>query len=177
MLILFLLFLQAPAKYTTNPPKHSPQAVALVDQARTLPPEFGADTLLRLAESRLVTEKKWQQELIDEAFWSGRRAPLPYLQWADRRDSLPTRQVRANRLETLTLQTRAIEAMLTLDPGRALRMFDEMKPLTLPDPDCSETITPDVSAYYHTASAIFEHAFTPKQRQDEEDIAFLKRTI
>jgi hypothetical protein len=94
---------------------------ALVEQARTLPPEFSADTLLRLAGSQLVTDKTWQKELIDEAYWSGRRAPLPYQQWADRQDSLPTRQVRANRLETLTLQTRAIEAMLALDPERRLR--------------------------------------------------------
>lgn len=177
MLVLLLLFLQTPAKLPRGAPKHSPQAVALVEQARTLPPEFGADTLLRLAGSRLVTEKKWRQELIDEAFWFGRRAPLPYQQWADRQDSLPTRQVRANRLETLTLQTRAIEAMLTLDSRRALQMFEEMKPLTLPNPDCSEIITPDVSAYYQTAAAIFDHAFTPRQRHDEDDIAFLKRLI
>jgi hypothetical protein len=177
MLLVFLLFLQTPAGYGGPPPKRPPQAVALVEQARALPAEFGADTLLRLAGSKLVTEKKWQEELIDEAFWSGSRAPLPYQQWADRRDSLPTRQVRANRLEGLTLQTRAIEAMLPLDPGRALRMFEEMKPLTLPNPDCSEIITPDVSAYYRTAAAIFEHAFTPKQRRDEDDIAFLTRLV
>ncbi len=177
MLLLFVLFFQTPAKHANSLPKHPPQAVALVEQARTLPPEFVADTFLRLAGSRLVTERKWQQELVDEAFWSGGRAPLPYQQWADRRDSLPTRQVRANRLEVLTLQTRAIDAMLALDPARALRMFEEMKPLTLPNPDCSEIITPDVSAYYRTASAIFEHAFTAKQRQDEDDIAFLKRLI
>ncbi len=177
MPILFLLFLQTPAPNADTPPKHSPQAVALVEQARTVPPEFGADTFLRLAGSQLVTDKKWQKELIDEAYWSGRRAPLPYQQWADHKDSLPTRQVRANRLETLTLQTRAIEAMLALDPGRALRMFEEMKPLTLPNPDCSEIITPDVSAYYRTAGAVFERAFTPKQRQDEDDIVFLKGLI
>jgi hypothetical protein len=177
MLVLFVLFLQASWNDAGTSLKRSPQTVELVQQARDLPPEFAADLLLRLASSPLVTEKKWQAELIDEAYWSGGRSPLPYQQWADRMDSLPTRQVRANRLEALTLQTRAIQAMLSLDPGRALRMDEEMGPLVLPDPDCSEIITPDVSAYYRTAGAVFERSFTPTQRKEEADIVFLKRMI
>lgn len=177
MLALFLLFLQAPLHHADVPPKRPQQAVELVAHSRALPPEFSADTLLRLASSRLVTEKKWQQELIDEAYWSGSRAPLPYQQWADRNDSLPTREVRANHLEALTLRARAIDAMLPLDPSRALRMFEEMGPLSVADPNCSDILTADVTAYYRTAGQVFTRAFTPAQKHDEEDLNFLKRLI
>ena len=87
--------------------------MSLVDQARGLPPEFRADILLRLSDSPLITETTWKQELIEEAFWSGAHAPLPYLQWADRHsDSVAENAVRQNRLEALTLQTRAVQAMV-----------------------------------------------------------------
>ncbi len=177
MLALFLLLLQAPLHHADITPKRPQQAVELVAHSRALPPEFSADTLLRLAKSRLVTEKKWQEELIDEAYWSGGRAPLPYQQWADRKDSLPTREVRANHLEALTLRARAIDAMLPLDSSRALRMFEAMGPLSVADPSCSDILTADVTAYYRTASAVFEHAFTPRQKREEEDLDFLKRLI
>jgi truncated hemoglobin YjbI len=176
-LAMFLLFLPAPLHCADVPPKRPQQAVELIAHSRALPPEFSADTLLRLATSRLVTDKKWQEELIDEAYWSGGRAPLPYQQWADRKDSLPTREVRANHLESLTLRARAIEAMLLLDSSRALRMFEEIGPLSVADPNCSDVLTADVTAYYKTASAVFERAFNPRQKREEEDLNFLKRLI
>src|ERR1700675_3425383 len=107
MLALFFILSQALSTHTADQPKRPPEALALVDQARALPPEFRADTLLRLAGSSLVTEASWKQELIEEAYWSGSHAPLPYTQRADgRSDSVATNAVRANRLEGVTLQTR-----------------------------------------------------------------------
>ncbi len=172
-----LLLLLAPVQPGAAAPRRPPEAVALVEQAGSLPREFSADTLLRLAASSLVQEQKWKKELIEEAFWSGAHAPLPYQQWADRMDSLPTRAVRANRLETLTLQSRAIEAMLGLDAARARQLFGMMRPLKLPDLDCSEGLTPDVSTYYKLSAELFAQAFTAKERDDGDDIAFLKQRI
>lgn len=81
-------------------PRRSPDVLALVDQARALRPEFRADTLLRLAGSWLVTQSSRKQELIEEAYWSGSHALLPYRQHADdRSDSVATNAVRANGLE------------------------------------------------------------------------------
>src|SRR6476619_6258223 len=82
--------------------KRPPEAVALVEQARALPPEFRADTLLRLAGSSLITQASWKEKLIEEAYWSASHASLPYMQQADgRSDSVATNAVRANRLESL----------------------------------------------------------------------------
>jgi len=110
MLPLFLMLAQAFSFQEGGRPQRAPQALALVDRARSLPPEFCADTLLRLAESSLVTQPSRKQELVEEAYWSGAHASLPYLQRADgRSDSVATNAVRANGLEALTLQTRQYE--------------------------------------------------------------------
>jgi len=174
--LVLLLFAQVQGQVAA-PPRRPPETVALVEQARSLPQEFSADTLLRLAGSSLIQEEKWKRELIEEAFWSGAHAPLPYQQWADRQDSLPTRMVRANRMESLTLQSRAVEAMLPLDRSRALQLFGMMRPLKLPDPPCSEAFTPDVSIYYRVAAEVFEQGFSEKDRKDGDDVVFLKQRI
>jgi hypothetical protein len=175
MLGLFLLLIQISTLPAAS--KRPPETLAMVEQASSLPREFSADTLLRLANSSLVQESKWKKELVEEAFWSGAHAPLPYQQWADRMDSLPTRVVRANRMEALTLQARAVETMLRLDSVRALQLFGMMRPLKLPDPDCSEIYTPDIAIYYKVTAEVYEQAFSEKERKDGDDIAFLKQRI
>lgn len=174
MMGLLLVFLPA---QSAAPPKRPPESVALVEQAASLPREFSADTMLRLANSSLIQEQKWKKELVEEAFWAGAHASLPYQQWADRMDSLPTRAVRANRMEALTLQSRAVEAMMRLDSARALQLFGAMRPLKLSDPPCSEVYTADLSIYYRVAAEVFEQAFSEKERKDGDDIAFLKQRI
>ncbi len=59
-------------------PKRPLDTLALVDQARGLPPEFGADLLLKLAASPVIGEVAWKRELIEEAFTAGKQAQLPF---------------------------------------------------------------------------------------------------
>jgi hypothetical protein len=178
MLVLIFVLLQALSTQSADQPKRPLAVLALVDQARALTPEFRADTLLRLSDSSLITETSWKQELIDEAFWSGAQAPLPYLQWADRRsDSVDTNAVLANRLEGLTLQTRAVQAMLVLDPQKALRLYTQIQTPTPPKLACSTVLTPLVLDYYQSAVFVFESAFTPKQRKQGDDFRFLRQLI
>jgi len=123
ILALLLILAQVLLSQVGSRSPRSQAAVALVDEARALTAEFRADVLLRLAESSLVTEASWKQELIEEAYWSGSHASLPYMQHADARsDSLAENEVRANRLEALTLQARAVQAMLSLNTAKALHL-------------------------------------------------------
>lgn len=111
-------------------------APALLDQARSLPPEFSADTMLRLAASRFAAEPKRRRELIEEAFVAGGHAQLVYPRALDgmAADSRPSLEFHRNDLEALTLQTRAVKAMLSIDPARALAMFRDIpRLLVLPD--------------------------------------------
>jgi hypothetical protein len=178
MLVLVFVLAQAVSIQAIDQPKRSLEVVAIVDQAQALPAEFRADTLLRLSDSSLITETTWKQELIEEAFWSAAHAPLPYLQWADgRSDSVDTNAVRANGLESLTLQTRAVQAMLALNQRNALHLFQEIQAPRLPKLSCSTVFTPVLLDYYQNALSVFESAFTLKQRQDGEDFRFLRQVV
>lgn len=148
---------------------------ALANQARGLPPEFAADVLLKLAASPLVNDPKWKRGAVEDAFLSAAHAQSPYRKLGDRRVSLDA--VMSLHLEALTLQTSAVEAMLALDAQRALTMFRDTPAPNLPKLSCQEALTPDVSAYYQTAAALFTSAFTPAKRRKEEDIAFLRDHI
>lgn len=171
---LLLFLVQA-----TTAPERPKDVLALVDQARALPPEFSADLMLRLAGSPLLSETKWRRELIEEAFASGAHAQLPYPRYAYAlsTDSRPNLEYHHNNLEALALQTHAVNAMLAIDPARALALYRDIVP---PDPSpltCQDAATPDLSAYYQSAARLFESAFSVKQRAAEEDLQFLEQII
>ena len=147
MLFLLLLLAQAKAPLDTQQPKRPLETLALVDRARALPPEFSADILLRLAGSKLIGETRWKRESIEEAFLAGAHAPLPYQQTANglSTDSRANQAVWHNDLEALTLETRAVEAMLPIDPQRALALFQDIVAPEVPRLTCQDAATPDVS--------------------------------
>ncbi len=154
------------------------EVLGLVDQARALPPEFSADTLLRIAGSPLVTEPAWKRELIEEAFRTGSHAQLPFRRrmgsYTDERSSHAAWD---HGLEALTLQTRAVEAMIPLDPIRARLMYEEIVPADLGNPTCQEILTPNVDAYYVTALKVFDRGFTEKERQKGEPLHLLEGKV
>ncbi|HSB76682.1 MAG TPA: hypothetical protein VLC12_13585 [Terriglobales bacterium] len=117
--------------------------------------------------------------MIEEAFWSGGHAWLPYLQYADERrsDSVAAEAVRANGLEALTLQSNAVQAMLPLNAARALRLFQEIEPPHLTDPGCASAFTPNLDIYFQTAALLFQRAFTAAQRGKGEDELLLQQII
>ena len=180
-LAVLLILAQA---FPTEVGKRSPRLqrpsdiVALVDQAHSLPSEFRADTLLRLATSSLITEGSWKQKLIEEAFWSASSASLPYMQRVtNSSDLVLTNEIRANRLEALTLRARAVQEMLQLDLRRGRYLFEQIPQITLPKLDCSSAVTPDLVDYYQAAVNVFEKSFTLKQRRDGDDINLLRQVI
>jgi hypothetical protein len=141
-----LLFL---VQVATAPPV-SKDVLALVDQARALPPDYSADAMLRIADSALVKDTAYRRKLIEEAFLDGAHAQ-----------------------SSLLLQTRAIEAMLGIDPPRALALFRNIPPPNPPVLTCQDVAIPDYSPYYRTAAALFERAFTAEQRKADDDVQFL----
>ena len=154
------------------------EVLGLVDQARALPPEFSADTLLRIAGSPLVTEPAWKRELIEEAFRTGSHAQLPFRRrggpYTDERTS---HEAWDHGLEALTLQTRAVEAMILLDPLRARTMYEEIVLPGLGNPTCQEILTPNVDAYYETALKVFERGYTEKERLKGEPLHLLESRV
>lgn len=89
----------------------------------------------------------------------------------------PGQQAASNDIEALTRQMRAVEAMLTLDPQRALALFDSATPPEPANVSCKEILTPNVALYYEVAAKLFARSFTPKQRKKGDDLHFLKQCI
>ena len=159
-------------------PKLPPETMGLIDQARALPPEFSADTLLTLAASRLITQREWKLQLIEEAFSTAAHAQVPYpFICHGPVDVIQCQETDDRGITALGLQTRAIEAMLDLNQQRALAMFQELAPPRISAVTCQDIVTPDVSAYYQTAAKVFERGFTPKQREKEDDLHLLETAI
>jgi len=174
--LLVLPLFQAQA--VAPPPKRPSDLLALTDQARALPPEFCADVLLRLVATGRVQESKWKRELIEEAFRAGAHAQLPYRRRGGvHTDTRQSHEAWDNKLEALTLQSRAVQAMTPIDPLRARAMFDEIAFPELPNPDCKEALTPQLDIYYLAATNVFPAGFTPKEIEKEDHVRFLKRLI
>jgi hypothetical protein len=78
-LLLFLAATLLPAQ-PDGPP--APEvAEDWIRMARAVAPEFGSDVLLRMVETRLVTDRKQSNELLEEAFDMAGGARFPYGQW------------------------------------------------------------------------------------------------
>jgi hypothetical protein len=167
------------AAQTAEPePKRPAAALALTDRARSLPSEFCADSLLRIAKTDLILDPKWKRELIEEAFRTGARAQLPLKRrGAIHTDTRQAHESWTNDLEALTLQLRAVLAMIPFDPIRARILFEEIALPELPNPECKDPLTADVDMYYTTAAKVFEKGFTPKELEKEEHLLFLERMI
>src|SRR6187402_1327428 len=125
--IALLVLLAASRVAAQDLPPLPSDTARLIDEARSLPPEFSADILLRLADSRIIEDRAWKRQLIEEAFKVGVRASLPYRKTGEATtDSRASRAYWDNGLESLTLQTRAVQAILSLDSQRARIMFEEI---------------------------------------------------
>ncbi len=159
-------------------PQLPAETMGLIQEARGLAPEFSADILLRLAGSRLVTDPAWKRQLIEDAFRAGARAELPYRKAGEgNTDARASRAFWNNNLEALTLQTRAVEAMLELDSQHARTLFEEIPTPQVPALSCLVTGAPNLSAYYQTAATVFARGFTIEQREKLQHTQFLKRVI
>jgi hypothetical protein len=174
--LLVALVSSLPNSYGQSRP---PEVLTLVDQANALPAEFRADILLRIASSsKLILEPKWKKELIEDAYWSAAHATLPYTQVEKiPSDAVAVNSFRTNRLEALSLQSKAIEAMLAVDSVKALGLFEQLPPMNLPKLACSSAVTPNLAEYYQVAINVFERSFTRKQRANGDDFNFLQRVI
>src|SRR2546421_10649537 len=100
----------------------------LVRQARNLPPDFAADALIRLAGSPRIRDNEWRRALIDDAFGRAYAAQAPYARASTLGVPPDTRQGAGllsytTTLTRLTLQVRAAQLMLMLDPDHARDLF------------------------------------------------------
>jgi hypothetical protein len=154
----------------------------LIDQSRAVPPEFGADVLLRIASSPVVTDRSWRSELLDEAFTFAANAQYPARRVGGPTTSADSRFGPAALatdvgLDRLTLQARAIDSMIRIDAARALRMFRDLHLPDLLPVSCASMVSERVDAYYDLVPKLFAASFTGEQRRKGEDVALVSNAI
>jgi hypothetical protein len=171
--VLALFAAQAP------PPADPPRAPAipkpvmeLVDRARSVPPEFSADALLRIAESGAVKDAHVQKEWIEEAFRKAGAAQEPLKRrglrpgGGDTRTSFLARAF-AQDLDALSLQSRAVIDMVPIDKVKARELFSRIAAPHVPKLTCADELVYDVSAFYQALQAVASNTFTAKERGEE----------
>jgi len=147
--------------------------------AAAAPPVFYAQALLRVAESPGLKDKEWKLELIDRAFQSAAAARNSIQKrLTNAKDENSTREGRiANAgklgLDRLTLQTRAVKAMLTVNPKHARELFAAIRRPAPAQPQCNDALVDDSASYFDTALNLAAVSFTSEERKRDDVALFL----
>ncbi len=150
-------------------PKYSAEVQNLLGLAYASPPEIAAHALLRIADSERVRERELKADLIEQAFrlasQARERAPRRHVPGhaVDTRSGYQERALRLE-LDALTLQSRAVRALLPLDAPKARRLFEEMPPPAPPSLACEDPLVWDVSDYYQALAAVANRAVKNEDR-------------
>lgn len=135
----------------------TPNVDALIQSARTVPAEFEADALIRIAGIPSLDRVK-KVQLLDRAFERAGAAQQPH----KRRAALVRmkgpinffNKVNDQDLDALSLRLRAVDAMLPLDGKHARELFLKIPALKIPRLTCEDFAVPDVNHFYSTLGAI-----------------------
>jgi hypothetical protein len=163
-------------------PELSPAVRPIVEMARAAAPEFFADTIATLVEAGKIPQRELQVELLEEAFNVAAGAQQP---WrlngisAIPPDSRAMYRGKAGalRLDALSLQSRILKAMLTVDRPKTRELFERLRHPVLQPRPCEDPMVDDISAYYEIAGPLAQSAFTAAEKEKGVHVQFLATMI
>jgi hypothetical protein len=178
MQLRFSALLLIPTLFAAEPAKLPEPFQSISDLAGAAPPEFTADALLRIVESGKLADKAARRELLKHAFQLAASAKFPVQMQAGQGTTTDTRSgslsdAYALKLDTLSLQSRAVRDMLPLDPARARDLFGQIVKPVLAPLTCDDALSYQPSEYYLALSAVVNGGFTPKEKAKEEHFNLL----
>ena len=152
----------------------------LIIGARSLPPEFAVDILLRVASSNRV-DKQWKQEILEEAF-----SITSDLQNDLREKVIPVPGASVDtrvgyrsyafelKLDALSTRVRIIDQMMFLNKRHALRMFEQISPkFSFKTLSCSDRMVYELGDFYRLLEKIVRAGYDQKKIEQGERIQFL----
>jgi hypothetical protein len=165
----------APVKY------RDPELVRLIDELRAAPPEFAADSMIKLTPLPEIDDR-WKVEILEEAFRIAFDAQYPYKMKHLSESQPETRTGYKSmafdlKMDRLSLQLRAILNLIRLDPKKARSLWSEMRKLKLPSLRCQETLLYDINDYYRAMTEMARSAFTSEEMRIGEEIHFVDSHI
>jgi hypothetical protein len=176
------LLLLVSALFAAEPPKLPEPFRSLSELANAAPPEFAADALLRMVESGKLADRNARRELVQQAFqlaasakFAVRMQDLPGTSTDTASGSLS--QAYALKLDAISLQGRAVQDMLALDPSKARDLFGQMVKPALAPLTCDDALVYEPAEFYQTLSAVVNGAFTPKEKAKEEHVNLLLEAL
>jgi hypothetical protein len=175
---LTCFFLIAATLLPADTPKLPEPYQSIVELAHAAPPEFAADALLRVIESGKIANRDARRDLVEQAFRLAAMAKFSVRMrgvagsLADTRPGFLSRAYDL-KLDSLSLQSRAVRVMLPVDPSKARELFQTIPRPALAKLTCDDALVYDVSDFYQALGAVFEGAFTAQERKKEEHLNFL----
>lgn len=153
-----------------------------INEARVLPVEFSADLLIKIASSGKIKNKQTKQDLLEEAFYKASS-----VQSKIKRNNLPGTMVDTRtgylgsayrlKLDELSLKSRAIRELLTVNVVKARELFIQIPKPNLQALNCEDLLVNDVSDFYELLGVIAHQAFTPEEIKREEHLFLLQSYI
>jgi hypothetical protein len=156
-----------------------PDAVqSIVDLARGTAPEIFADTLIKLVESGKIPQRELQVELLEDAFQAAGSATERVRLIAIPGTPPDTREIYRSKagelgLDAISLQTRVLKNLLTVDRAKARELFDQMAHPVLEPRPCEDALVADIAPYYSIAAEIAQSAFTAEEKEHDAQVQFL----
>jgi hypothetical protein len=150
-------------------PGLKPQFEAAYSLALGVSPGIGANALVRL--SFLVGDPALKANLLDTAFRLAARAQhaTPLFSVSGTEENTrggSTSGALKLKVDTLSVQAEALQAMIAVDPERARKWFAAMAKPAVVVPDCEASLIADLTPYYETVLALAQRGFPPQQENE-----------
>jgi hypothetical protein len=173
---LWILFLTA--GFLAHAQKLPEPYQSIVALAESAPPEFASDALLRVVESNKIADPNTRRDLVEQAFRLASSAKCPVRMRGVPGSNLDTRsgnlsQAYDLKLDALSLESRAVHDLLSLDAAKARELFQEISKPQLAPLTCDDALVYDVSDFHQTLGEVANAAFSQKDRDKEEHVNFL----
>ena len=144
-------------------------------------PEVSADLLILIAQSQLISDKRRKIALLEEAYQRGSDAQkkLRMKRWTGPVDTASGRLSAAYDLELdeLSIKTRAVRTMSSLDAARSRELFVQIPRLKLPPLTCADDLGYELSSFYKTLKEVQQKSFTPKEISEGNGLRFIQPYI
>ena len=161
--------------------KRAAEIESFITYAQSVPAEFSVDLLIQLVQSGEIKDSQRKQDLLVESFYAAAKAKEPVKVVAlpgsavDSRTGYRATAARAG-LDTLSLQCRAIRALLPLNKRKARQLFSEIK-LKLEPLNCESTLGYEVDSFFTTMQAIAQSGFNAEENRRGEPVYFVESYI
>lgn len=168
-----------------NNQKLIPQNIInLLNQARSLPPEFYTDVLIRVAESKKINDTDTNIDLLKEAFEQAAQVQLKKKKTIFKSINIDTRigylDTAYNlNLDMLSLKCRIINNLVELDKNSAKEYFFgiSLASYVKETLSCKDIAIYNITVYYETARKIAERCFTNKEIEEGVRTRFIEEHI